>query len=87
MSPYSIARGHIQSDTTIRNNMEEPYWKDRLGTVSNKLLGGGGGGGGLRGGGEELKLVIIALFFCSRSKYLVRMKVSLHKNKSTVEKK
>ena len=44
----SYKGGHIASIPDIhKHNCEEPQQKNRLGMVSNKLLGGGGGAGGL----------------------------------------
>ena len=67
-----IAGNHIQTDIT-RCDIEDPQQKYRLGTISNRLLGGLTCFTGQN----------IALCFCSGSKLLVRMMVSLLIDEST----
>ena len=72
---------HIHTDITTCN-IEEAQQKYRPGTVSNRFLGWGLGSLNIFTGSKPSPF---ALCFCSESKELVRLKVSLPINKSTRE--
>ena len=67
-----IAEDHIYTDVPC--NIEEPQQKYRFGSVSNRLL---------EGLNMFYWIQTLALSFCSGSKHLVRMNVSLPINEST----